>query len=98
MKRYRFYVGTTVDGTKNHTVIDVQRYCTANLRGFTVYTASGVWNRNSEYTAVIEIMGSPMDRRDGFIIEPETLARLLKTHFKQDAVMMTSETVKVNFI
>ena len=64
-----------------------------DLNSFTFLTGTGYWRGAREDCLIIEILGGESNREDVL-----RLASWIKTHNKQDSVIVTEQVVKTFFI
>lgn len=103
MTVYRFFIGTTAGdiiarGTENEgrvftqqEVIDaVDKVAGVIIPGYTLYPAIGLWNRQTETSFVLEVMGEEGEIDMSFIPE-------LKKELWQDCIMTSQREEEIHF-
>jgi hypothetical protein len=91
--RFRLYLGHNIPGSaETVNVAEATRIVSRAFEGFTVYEAVGYWQGKPEATTVYEIL-APRARGH----EITALAKALHYYGRQDAVLVTSEPVDVQF-
>lgn len=84
----KIYIGlTTKDGQvidNNKAIQDILEICP--FEGYTMYLAKGVYKKKLEDTIIIEVY------TDCFMDTIFSLAKMLRNHFKQECIMLTTDS------
>ena len=96
MKTYRLYCGRNIP-TTNKEISDreIQDFLKSTVStyfsGFTIYSAVGYWNQESEKTIIIEIITDDLEK-------VKIVANTYKAKFNQESVLITATDQDINFL
>lgn len=88
MKRYRLY-------TEDINEAQTKRLFTKYLESYTVYKVIGAWHGAPEHSIVLEVIGGESNNLIGKF---RLVAQQIKKLNKQEAVLITSEDIKMEEI
>lgn len=98
MKLVKLYFGMNIGRNGKVSETEWKRYLEAIdelWQGYTVTEGYGMWQGQQEQCKIVEKVG---DEGSNVVNEARTLGTLYKDLYYQDAVMMTVQTVDVEFI